>query len=106
MGCTYPVLTERFTHLSKRVGMVISPLILMALFASAQSPKLVHRQKYVMGTVFEVVAYDDSLDRASAAIDEAFQEVTRLDEIMSNYKPQSELSRLNRTAHFQAETVS
>jgi thiamine biosynthesis lipoprotein len=92
--------------LSKRVGMVISPLILMALFASAQSPKFVHRQKYAMGTVFEVVAYDDSLDRASAAIDQAFQEVTRLDEIMSNYNPESELSRLNRTAHFQAETVS
>jgi FAD:protein FMN transferase len=93
-------------RLSKRLGMIISSSILMAIFASAQSPTLVHRQKYAMGTVFEVVAYDDSLDRASAAIDEAFQEVTRLDEIMSNYKPQSELSRLNRTAHFQSETVS
>jgi len=93
-------------RLSKCVSMVISPLILMAIFASAQSPTFVHKKKYVMGTVFEVVAYDDSLHHAAAAIDEAFREVTRLDEFMSNYKPDSELSRLNRTAHFHAETVS
>jgi thiamine biosynthesis lipoprotein len=91
---------------SKGLGMIISSLMLMSIFGTAQSPTFIHKKKYVMGTVFEVVAYDNSLDHASAAIDGAFHEVTRLDEIMSNYKPDSELSHLNRTAHFQAETVS
>ena len=68
-------------------------------------PAFVHKKKFVMGTVFEIVAYDDSPVRASAAIDEALREIVQLDGIMSNYKPDSALSRLNRTAHFHAETV-
>jgi thiamine biosynthesis lipoprotein len=59
-----------------------------------------------MGTVFEIVAYDASPARASDAIDKAFQEIDRLDRVMSNYKPDSDLSRLNRLAHFRAEAVS
>lgn len=91
---------------SKRLGTVISSTLLIAIFAKAQSPMFVHKKKYVMGTVFEVVAYGASLEHASAAIDEAFQEAVRLDKIMSNYKPESDLSRLNRTAHFHSEIVS
>ncbi|PYX07472.1 MAG: hypothetical protein DMG88_14465 [Acidobacteria bacterium] len=68
-------------------------------------PAFVHKKKFVMGTVFEIVAYDASPARASAAIDDAFREIVQLDGIMSNYKPDSALSRLNRTAHFHAETV-
>lgn len=59
-----------------------------------------------MGTVFEIVTYDGGRGRATAAIDQAFQEIVRLDDVMSNYKPQSELSRLNRKAHFHPQTVS
>src|SRR5262249_37734966 len=62
-------------------------------------------KKYVMGTVFEVIAYDESAQKASAAIDAALNEVVRLDGIMSNYKPESDLSRLNRAAHFHREPV-
>lgn len=66
----------------------------------------IHSQKYAMGTVFEIVTYDRANRRATAAIDEAFHEIERLDDVMSNYKPRSELSRLNRNAHFHPQTVS
>lgn len=65
----------------------------------------VHQHKYAMGTVFDIVAYADSPERASAAIEKAFQEIVRLDQVMSNYKPESDLSRLNRSAHFHVENV-
>src|SRR6202035_3603198 len=42
---------------------------------------------------------------ASAAIDKAFQEIVRMDDLMSNYKPESALSRLNRSAHFHTQKV-
>jgi FAD:protein FMN transferase len=58
-----------------------------------------------MGTVFEIVAYGDSLPDVSNAVDEAFEEMARLDDVMSDYKPDSALSRLNRSAHFRAESV-
>ena len=84
--------------------------VLMAFaLLSATNPEpatsFVHKKKYVMGTVFEIVAYNESPVRASDAIDKAFQEIVRLDEIMSNYKSDSALSRLNRAAHFHAEVV-
>ena len=59
----------------------------------------VHKKKYVMGTVFEIVAYGESTKQASDAIDQAFREIVRLDEVMSDYKPDSALSRLNHSSH-------
>ena len=58
-----------------------------------------------MGTVFEIAAYAESAEQGSAAIDKALQEIVRMDDLMSNYKPESALSRLNRSAHFHAQKV-
>lgn len=73
--------------------------------ASAQNASLVHRKRYAMGTVFEIVAYSNAPDRASSAIDQALDEVVRLDNLMSNYKPESDLSRMNREAHFRTVKI-
>jgi len=81
------------------------PVALLCVCTMAQTT-LVHRQKYAMGTVFEVAAYDSSPDHASAIIDRALQEAVRLDCIMSNYQPESELSRLNKHAYSQPQPVS
>jgi len=66
----------------------------------------VFRKHYAMGSVFEVLAYGTNPIQASQAMDVAFQEIDRLEQVMSIYKPASELSRLNRTAHHQAQTVT
>jgi thiamine biosynthesis lipoprotein len=65
----------------------------------------VHKTKYIMGTVYEIAVYHESPGYASQAIDRAFAEIVRLDAVMSNYKPESDLSRLNRNGHFHAEQV-
>lgn len=59
-----------------------------------------------MGAVFEIVTYGTNPTQASSAMDHAFREIDRLEQVMSIYKPESELSRLNRTAHRQEQTVS
>jgi len=91
---------------SKTAAAILAVAFVTVLSAQCQSPSSVYKKKYVMGTVFEVLAYDESPQRASAAIDAALQEAVRLDEVMSNYKYESDLSRLNRTAHFHAQRVS
>ena len=58
-----------------------------------------------MGTVFEIAAYDQSSEHATHAIEKAFEQIVRLDDLMSNYKPDSALSNLNRSAHFHSERV-
>lgn len=81
---------------------------ILAVASSAQSsdqPVLAYKQKYVMGTVFEIAAYAESREQASAAIDKAFEVIVRMDDLMSNYKPESPLSRLNRSAHFHTQQV-
>ena len=66
----------------------------------------VFRKHYAMGTVFEIATYGANLTQASQAMDHAFQEIDRLEQVMSLYKTTSDLSQLNRTAHLQAQTVS
>jgi thiamine biosynthesis lipoprotein len=91
---------------------VVPIVLVMAglVFCARAAPPDVHnprvyRKQYAMGTVYEILAYSPSLDRASRAIDAAFQEIHRLDRMMNNYDPQSDLSRMNRTAHFRAVRV-
>jgi FAD:protein FMN transferase len=90
-------------------GAAAAVLITVALSAAAssQSPSevLVYGKKYVMGTVFEIAAYDRSSEHASRAIGKALDEVVRIDALLSNFKPESALSQLNRSAHFHTETV-
>jgi thiamine biosynthesis lipoprotein len=88
-----------------------APVLLISLFSfcpSVQSSDrqiLVYKKKYIMGTVFEIAAYQRSSEQASVAIEKAFQEIVRLDDLMSNYKPKSALSHLNQSAHFHSERV-
>jgi thiamine biosynthesis lipoprotein len=51
-----------------------------------------------MGTVFTVAVYGRDRTFLSEVVEEVFEEVDRLDQQMSNYKAESELSAINRTA--------
>jgi len=84
---------------------LISPLLIHVPDVLSQTTPFVHKKRYAMGTVFEIVAYSDSAGRASSAIDQALDEVVRLDNVMSNFKPGSDLSRMNREAHFHAVRI-
>lgn len=53
---------------------------------------------YCMGTMFHVVAYGSRREHLELAIAEAFGEAKRLDGLLSNYRPESELSKVNRLA--------
>ena len=56
------------------------------------------RSTDAMGATFTVVLYGSDQDSMNQAIDTAFDEAHRLDELLSNYKPASEWSRINREA--------
>jgi FAD:protein FMN transferase len=51
-----------------------------------------------MGTVFTVVVYGSNSDYLEEVTNQVFQEIDQLDGQMSNYKPGSELSAINREA--------
>lgn len=80
-------------------------ILLLPPLAPAAGLQRVFKQQYTMGTVYQIVAYDESPSRASTAINAAFREIVYLDHVMSNFDPDSDLSRLDRSAHFRAVRV-
>ena len=56
------------------------------------------KSEEAMGSSFSVVLYGNDRARLEAAADRALDEVHRLDRLLSNYRPDSEWSRMNRDA--------
>jgi thiamine biosynthesis lipoprotein len=76
---------------------VLVLFLLAAMAARAETLRL-EKSADAMGSTFSVVIYGDDRIRMEAAADAALDEVRRLDELLSNYKPESELSQVNKTA--------
>ncbi|ADW68892.1 FAD:protein FMN transferase [Granulicella tundricola] len=57
-----------------------------------------HEVHRAMGTEFSIDLYARDEEAAGAAAEAAFDEVDRLEELLSNYRPSSELSRIGREA--------
>jgi thiamine biosynthesis lipoprotein len=68
--------------------------------ARAAQPELLRVEGSVdaMGTAFSIVAYGEDRGRLQSAVNEGLEEARRLDEMLSNYKPASEWSMVNRLA--------
>ena len=71
---------------------------LMLLMPAAASAEWHEREAAIMGTRIAVEVWHEDAGRAEAAIDAVFAEMHRIDELMSHYKPESQLSRINRDA--------
>jgi thiamine biosynthesis lipoprotein len=70
------------------------------------APGWLVRDEAIMGTAIRVELWSDEPRAGDAAIDAVMAEMHRIDRAMSPYKPDSELSRLNRDGHKAAVAVS
>lgn len=57
------------------------------------------KMRYVMGTLLQIKVETGSLEEGERAIESGFKEVTDLDNLLSNYKSDSEISQINRQAY-------
>ena len=75
-------------------------IALLLLFAPMLNAEMLRMEASVeaMGSAYSIVAYDEDRYVLQAAVDAAFDEVRRLDGLLSNYKPASELSKINQLA--------
>jgi thiamine biosynthesis lipoprotein len=76
---------------------VISALLLLDACNSPDN-KLVRRTQFIMGTLVEITLAEDDSDKTQQAIDLAFDEMARLESLMSTHLPDSEISILNQQA--------
>lgn len=72
-------------------------LVLVALACPARAEWL-QAEQAIMGTRCVVELWSEDRARGQAAIDAVFTEFQRIDALMSTYKPESELSRVNANA--------
>ena len=86
----------RFTILLAAVALCLAPGDLLR----------VEQNDEAMGATFSVVLYGNDRAQIEKAADAAFDEVHRLDRLLSNYKPDSEWSKVNRTAGVRPVKVS
>ena len=88
------------TLVQRALGGLVAALCVSAFAwaGPADPPAESHAFRYLMGTSIEVQAFggDESIRRA--AIDEAFGAFVEVDRLMSNYRDDSELARVNRDA--------
>ena len=75
-------------------------LLVSAVLVRAAQPELLKVEGSVdaMGTAFSIVAYGQDAGLLQSAVNQGLEEARRLDEMLSNYKPASEWSAVNRTA--------
>jgi len=75
----------------------------------AAPPEKAYRVEHrveAMATTYQMVAYGSDSNRLRAAVEQAAEEVQRLDLVLSNYLPASDLSLVNRLASRQPVPVS
>lgn len=78
-------------------------LILLALavsagWARAAQERIFVRSRYLMGTLVEIKARGEDEAATQAAINEAFDEIARLDRLMSHWRDDSQVARINAEA--------
>lgn len=85
-----------------RYGWKILIIILAStLMSKGSTTEFVHcfrQMRYVMGTLCEIRVYDRDKTKAELAINHAFEEMQRVDRLLSNYDASTELSQMNAQA--------
>jgi thiamine biosynthesis lipoprotein len=79
----------------RRIAAAVTLLLLLPPVARAEWHV---REAAIMGTRIAVEAWHEDAATATGAIDAVLAEMHRIDTLMSHYKPESQLSRINREA--------
>ena len=87
-------------------AIMLVTLTLPATPLGASAKVTVRRARYVMGTIFEIRVRHVDQALAAAAIEEGFRAIRETDRLLSDYREDSEVTRLNWAAPFQLIEVS
>ncbi|MBL8236210.1 MAG: FAD:protein FMN transferase [Bryobacterales bacterium] len=81
-------------------------LLATALAYAAEPPIRYESSVDAMGSTFSIAAWGSDRENLAAAVESALEEARRLDRMLSNYRPNSEWSAVNRDAANQNVAVS
>ena len=73
-------------------------IFLSIISCESENQNIFKRTQFIMGTLVEITVHESDKELAQKAINKSFNEMTRLEKIMSSYLPHSELSKLSALA--------
>ena len=88
----------RPTHNFFRCLAILISFHLLLVSCGKKEPALIKRTQFLMGTLVEVTVRTPDAALAQKAIDLAFNEISRLEQLMSTHLPNSEVSKINKSA--------
>lgn len=80
-------------------------MTLILLISMPASAEWIGEARPLMGTEVSVFLWHEDRETGERFVNSVFDEVVRIDELMSTYKEHSEISMVNRLAHKQAVTI-
>ncbi len=108
-----PSLKTKFMNGQSKLPKAIEPAVFILisiavlwLFSGCSKEKPHTKETFVMGTIAQVTIYGLSEDNAENAAREALRELHRIESVMSTWKSDSEISRLNRESQGRPYPVS
>ncbi len=93
----------RYAAVAASVFLLLAVSILLVW---RQGPESVNYARPAMGTIVELTLMEGDRERFDEAADAAFREIERLEALLSSYRPDSDVSRINRNAGKGAVPVS
>ncbi|MFB0551967.1 MAG: FAD:protein FMN transferase [Phycisphaerae bacterium] len=87
------------TKIHRTVIAVFAACLIVAIYFSARSNRQIEidsGHRLVMGTFARAVVIAEDLNTANKCIETAFEQIHKVDDLMSDYKSDSEISELNR----------
>ena len=93
----------RFARMLRRSGLVLACLAWSQIAVAGEKQEQLQRFSRTslhMGVEFQIVLYAANEEKAEVALDRAFARIAELDKKLSDYDPESELSKLGDTTKF------
>ncbi len=90
----------------RRSLLILSLALCARALADQPAPHLVARSGEAMGTVVDIRVWTSDDDKARAAIDAAFDEIARVERLMTTWRDDSDIARLNAAAGVAPVVVS
>ena len=93
--------------MERKLGKAITTLLAVLLVILAivrlgkmreKAPDSRHQSRIMMDTVVSIRIYRGDAGRIDRAVEEAFEEIARLDDLLSAWKPDSDIARINQLA--------
>lgn len=79
---------------------------LSLLMGISQPPPIYQQMEYIMGSLCHIEVYGLPTPKLKSAVQSAFAEMRRLEQVMSDYRPDSELNQVTRQAHLKPVVLS